>query len=391
MKLLFFPLFLISILFLNGCARESSATAEGKTLYYKTYGCNTCHRIGNDGGGIVGPDLIGPDLTFIGYRKSPQWLDLWLKNPAEWKPDTNMQNLFLDEKRRKKLIEYLLSLKGKEYQKNPPWNKKVFLEDPVKRGREIYERVGCNGCHGKEGIGGYPNNNVVGGKIPAHTFVADGYAKKELNDRIRKGIHPEKANPIDAEPMIAMPAWGEVLKEDELAALADYLYSLRPARTEEDVWGEEATKEVLQLPPSGNPVHGRNLFTGMTRFEKRGPSCIACHSIAGIGLLGGGALGPDLTIAFTKFGEKGITSILSDIPFPTMSLIFKNHPLTEKERADIRAFLQSASVVKRTPEAAGKLFSIHPQYILTIAISVVGLIVLTLIGFKAGTKEVEIS
>lgn len=394
MKLLFFSLFFISILSLNGYAGESSATAEGKTLYYETYGCNTCHRIGNDGGGVVVPDLVGPDLTFIGYRKTPQWLDLWLNNPSEWKPDTNMQNLFLDENKRRKLVDFLVSLNGEEYRKNPPWNKKVFLQDPIKRGGEIYELVGCGGCHGKEGVGGYPNNNVAGGKIPPLTFVSDGYTKKELKDRIRKGIKSEKANPKDAEPMLAMPAWSEVLREDELDALVDYLYSIRPAKTEEDVWGGEASKEVSQLPPSGNPVHGRNLFTGMARFKKRGPSCMACHNIAGIGLLGGGTWGPDLTGAFTKFGEKGIASILSDIPFLTMSLIFKEHPLTEEERADIRAFLQSA--YKQTPESAEAAVEATvtkgapPRYVPTLVIGIIVVILLTLLSLKAGTKKAEV-
>ncbi|MFN3338009.1 MAG: hypothetical protein ACK42I_10985, partial [Thermomicrobium sp.] len=55
--------------------------------------------------------------------------------------------------------------------------------------------------------------------------------------------------------------------------------------------GAQAT---TPLPP-GDPIRGKELFTGVLRFENGGPPCQACHSIGGIGALGGGQLGPDLT------------------------------------------------------------------------------------------------
>ncbi len=100
---------------------------------------------------------------------------------------------------------------------------------PVKRGEMLFSRVGCVGCHGKAGSGGYPNNNVVGGRIPTLTLVADGYSKEELKTKLKIGVPKSaKEDPSGAEPMIHMPAWGTVLKEDEIDALADYLISLKP-------------------------------------------------------------------------------------------------------------------------------------------------------------------
>lgn len=34
---------------------------------------------------------------------------------------------------------------------------------------------------------------------------------------------------------------------------------------------------------------------GYTHFEHEGPPCMGCHSVGENGLLGGGAMGPDLT------------------------------------------------------------------------------------------------
>jgi cytochrome c len=59
------------------------------------------------------------------------------------------------------------------------------LSDPVDRGKLIYEKAGCIACHGADGKGGFPNNNVHGGKIPPLAFAAEGYTKEELAQLIK--------------------------------------------------------------------------------------------------------------------------------------------------------------------------------------------------------------
>jgi mono/diheme cytochrome c family protein len=54
--------------------------------------------------------------------------------------------------------------------------------------------------------------------------------------------------------------------------------------------------------PAGDSVHGRELFVGSARFQNGGPPCMSCHSISGIGALGGGTLGPDLSNEYQKMG-----------------------------------------------------------------------------------------
>lgn len=221
---------LVLSLLISGCARKVSQSSEGKAQFIG-YGCNTCHKIGEVGG------ILGPDLTTIGFRKKEVWLDLWLKNPPEWKKNTLMPNFYLKDHARKALVEYLSSLKGEEFRKgSAPWDKPELLQNPIKRGEVIFERVGCTGCHAKNGKGGYPNNNVTGGQIPSLIYVADGFSKEELKDRIKKGSKPLSEDPRAPDPMLEMPAWGEFLKEDELDALVEYLYSLRPALSSEEAW-----------------------------------------------------------------------------------------------------------------------------------------------------------
>ena len=83
---------------------------------------------------------------------------------------------------------------------------------------------------------------------------------------------------------------------------------------------------------------------------------MTCHTIAGVGALGGGQLGPDLTGAWEKYGgEQGVLAALESIPFPTMAPIYLEQPLAADERADLAAFLAVAPQQQRPAGAAGKL------------------------------------
>ena len=231
----FFPLFILTIAAAVGAWAShgnGDAVKDGEAFIHG-FGCERCHTIGGKGGDY------GPDLTYVGFRKSREWLDLWLKDPHGWKSNTVMPNLHLSEDVRASLVAYLSSLKGDSYRLSTPWNHASVKENSAKRGEMIFNKAGCVGCHGRAGVGGNPNNNVAGNKIPTLTLVADGYSREELLTKIKVGVpKPLNDDPSGPEPMIHMPAWGQVLKDDELESLADYLISLKPKAA-----GGAATKD----------------------------------------------------------------------------------------------------------------------------------------------------
>lgn len=96
---------------------------------------------------------------------------------------------------------------------------------------------------------------------------------------------------------------------------------------------------ALVLAMKGDPDYGEKLFTGAIPLANGGTPCIACHSVEGVGIFGGGALGTDQTHVYTRYGgDAGLAGVLSTLPFPTMQGIFANRPLTVDEQADLRAF-----------------------------------------------------
>lgn len=132
---------------------------------------------------------------------------------------------------------------------------------------------------------------------------------------------------------IPMPELG--LSKEEVDAVVSYLEG--PTEAEHHA---PASSQPVAIPPAqvGNAAVGKELFTGSVHLQNGGPGCMACHTVAGVGFLGGGVVGPDLTQVYQRFGRAGLASALGTLPFPTMQGVFQGKPLTQTEQADMLAF-----------------------------------------------------
>jgi mono/diheme cytochrome c family protein len=212
------------------CSTRPPSGADAGRAYFAQAGCATCHRIGGEGG------QVGPNLTLVGFRRSSAWLDLWLKSPESWRPGTLMPDPRLSPPARRALVAFLSARRGQDWLPGRrPWDRP--FRSPVARGALIFSRAGCSGCHGPAGAGGEPNNNVRGGAVPSLRGLAQAYTKAELVEKIRRGVAaPQKADPDGPDPLVRMPAWGSVLDDAELSAVADYLLTLKPSAPAPSDW-----------------------------------------------------------------------------------------------------------------------------------------------------------
>ena len=225
------PRLAVCVLFLAvACSAPKDPVERGRARF-NSLGCVTCHRVGGLGGGQA-----GPDLTTVGHRHSVEWMTVWMEDPSAWKPGTTMPRYKLTAEAQRDVVAYLASLKGAHYRASPPWNSAALKANPSRRGEMIYVRAGCVTCHGERGRGGFPNNNVVGNQVPGLTHARDGFSIEELKERIRLGRRPEPADAKALPPLLSMPAWKDVLTEDELDDLVVYLRGLAPAPAED--WTE---------------------------------------------------------------------------------------------------------------------------------------------------------
>jgi mono/diheme cytochrome c family protein len=90
----------------------------------------------------------------------------------------------------------------------------------------------------------------------------------------------------------------------------------------------------------GDADRGMRLFTGETKLANGGPACISCHSIAGVGALGGGTLGPDLTTLNVRLTDPALIAAMQNPNFPTMVPVFANRALTGEEIVQLFALFQ---------------------------------------------------
>jgi mono/diheme cytochrome c family protein len=121
---------------LLACRQPQSPELQGRAVF-NGYNCQQCHRVGYEGG------TLGPDLSYVGFRKSSAFLEMWLTDPGKWKHNTVMPNFHISPGLRAPLVAYLSSLQGQDYEGRLPWEKEEFASDPAKKGGEIFKRVGC--------------------------------------------------------------------------------------------------------------------------------------------------------------------------------------------------------------------------------------------------------
>lgn len=96
---------------------------------------------------------------------------------------------------------------------------------------------------------------------------------------------------------------------------------------------------------------GERIFTGRQALSAGGAACYSCHTVQGVGGLGGGALGPDLTKVFERLGgRKGLTAWLGSPATATMQAAFGTHPLEQGEIESLVAYFQSQTQLAETPQ-----------------------------------------
>ncbi len=161
-----------------------------------------------------------------------------------------------------------------------------------------------------------------------------------------KAGDPTATNLVKQYPM-QMPDLG--LSQTDVTAVLAYI-------SQQSGGGAAANAAPAVQFPAGDAEAGRELFVGNKRLQNGGPPCMSCHSISGIGALGGGTLGPDLTNVFTTLGgENGVESFLSSVPTPTMNAVWTKHPLTPQEIANLAAFIKEGEVAQRSPGILAQL------------------------------------
>ena len=204
------------------------SASYGRELFTEK-NCIACHSIGGVGA-KSGPDLLGTNK-----KHSAEWLDEQLVNPQLVYPGSIMPIYDLDTNSRKALLAFMSTAGTEDAQRILDGRGKKLTpeEAALEAGKQNFARFGCVGCHGVNLQGGVPNPNSQGGEVPSLLHASEDYTKDEVVKIIRSGKQPPLDNPKKAAPPLYMPSWKNILSEEDINRVADYLWSLQ---TKKDAW-----------------------------------------------------------------------------------------------------------------------------------------------------------
>ncbi len=126
---------------------ESKATVRSGKVLFRSIGCLACHTRGEEGDTSI---FGGGDLTDIGKKRTPGWIDQWLQEPQKLNPDHRMPVFALANDERRSLALFLAGpQRGDEASREPENSPDAAL---VASGKKLIETARCAACHRLDGF-----------------------------------------------------------------------------------------------------------------------------------------------------------------------------------------------------------------------------------------------
>ena len=254
-------------------AKPSSDAAAGASLYGESF-CASCHAVQNAAGNMVGGN-VGPELTKVGSKVKPEWLQAWLQNPRNYDPGTAMPHYRFNDGQVATLSTFLMAKTDSDLLAGVHLD--AATPEQIAHGKRLVSDYGCASCHEIAGIkrpeNFAPELSRIGSKSITQLIFLPGMPHT-LPDYIAGKIKQPRA----FSPGLRMPQYS--FTTAQIDALTTALLALNEHSTT-----LPASLAVPALSESNYQPAGK---AGKLMSDL---ACFSCHRINGHG----GDMAPDLS------------------------------------------------------------------------------------------------
>ncbi|HLI63900.1 MAG TPA: c-type cytochrome [Terriglobales bacterium] len=312
---------------LNTTIKAAADPAAGTTLYGESF-CASCHAIQNAAGVLVGGDF-GPELTGIGTKAKPEWLQDWVTNPNHYDPQTMMPHYRFTAEQVATLVGFLQSKTEPDFVANVHLG--PATPQQIEHGKRLVMEDGCAACHEINGIkkpdNFAPELNRIGSKPLNQVLFVEG-VKHTLPDYIGAKIR----NPRAFGPSLKMPQFK--FTPQQVDAITTALLALTDrAQTQPPTMRISAVQQS-SYQPAGH--------AGQLMHDLR---CFSCHCINGHG----GDMAPDLSWEGTAVQRDWLVQFLKN-PGTLRPALIRRMPKFNLSDAEVNTLADYIMTVYQTPE-----------------------------------------
>jgi cytochrome c1 len=307
-------------------AKAASDPAAGTTLYGESF-CASCHAVQNAAGNLVGGN-VGPELTRVGSKVKPEWLQGWLRNPRNYDAGTAMPHYRFNDAQVATLSGFLLAKSDSDLLANVHLD--AATPEQIAHGKRLVSDYGCASCHEIAGIkkpeNFAPELSRIGSKAVTQLIFLPGMAHT-LPEYIAGKIKQPRA----FSPGLKMPQY--TLTSSQVDSLTTALLSLND--------------RAHSLPPAlavAAPSESDYQAAGKAGKLMTDLACLSCHRINGHG----GDMAPDLTWEGSSVQREWLVQFLKN-PGTLRPSLIRRMPRLNLSDADAKELTDYIMTVYQSP------------------------------------------